>query len=48
MGDAGAEIAGVGFAFHDVVAITGPPPFAGWGVGGFLSPQHLHPTAITP
>ena len=24
---------------------TGPAPFAGWGVGGFLSPQHLHPTA---
>jgi hypothetical protein len=33
------------FALHDVVAIAGPPPFAGWGVGGFLSPQHLHPSA---
>jgi hypothetical protein len=33
------------FALKDVVAIAGPPPFAGWGVGGFLSPQHLHPTA---
>ena len=30
----------------DVVAIDGPAPFAGWGVGGFLSPQHLHPTAF--
>lgn len=28
-----------------VVAIAGPAPFEGWGVGGFLSPQHLHPTA---
>lgn len=30
---------------HDVIAIAGPVPFEGWGVGGFLSPQHLHPTA---
>jgi hypothetical protein len=33
------------FALGDVVAIEGPAPFAAWGVGGFLSPQHLHPTA---
>lgn len=33
------------FVLRNVVAIAGPPPFAGWGVGGFLSPQHLHPTA---
>ena len=45
VGDAGAEIGGVRFALHDVVAITGPAPFEGWGVGGFLSPQHIHPTA---
>lgn len=32
-------------ALRDVVAIAGPPPFAAWGVGGFLSPQHLHPSA---
>jgi hypothetical protein len=29
----------------DVVAIPAPAPFPGWGVGGILSPQHLHPTA---
>lgn len=29
----------------DVVAIPAPRPFPGWGVGGILSPQHLHPTA---
>jgi hypothetical protein len=28
-----------------VVAIAAPGPFEAWGVGGFLSPQHLHPTA---
>ncbi len=39
------RIAAQPFALRDVVAIAGPPPFAGWGVGGFLSPQHLHPTA---
>jgi hypothetical protein len=30
---------------REVVAIEGPAPFAAWGVGGFLSPQHLHPAA---
>lgn len=28
-----------------IVAFHGPEPFEGWGIGGFLSPQHLHPTA---
>jgi hypothetical protein len=45
VGDAAIAIDDVGFGLRDVVAITGPAPFAGWGVGGFLSPQHLHPTA---
>lgn len=39
------EIEGRSFGLQDVVVIEGPPPFAGWGVGGFLSPQHLHPSA---
>ena len=30
----------------DVVAIPAPKPFPGWGVGGILSPQHLHPSAV--
>lgn len=30
----------------NAVAITGPAKFAGWGVGGFLSPQHVHPSAL--
>ena len=30
-----------------VVAIPAPAPFPGWGVGGILSPQHLHESALT-
>lgn len=30
---------------RNVVAIPAPAPFPGWGVGGILSPQHLHPSA---
>ena len=40
-----AWIGDLDFSLQDVVAIAGPAPFEGWGVGGFLSPQHLHPTA---
>jgi hypothetical protein len=39
------EIAGQAFALRDVVAINAPAPFPGWGVGGFISPQHLQPGA---
>jgi hypothetical protein len=45
LGGVPIEIAGVNFTLHDVIAIAGPAPFEAWGVGGFLSPQHLHPTA---
>jgi hypothetical protein len=45
VGDLEVRISGVPLALRDVVAIDGPPPFAGWGIGGSLSPQHLHPTA---
>ena len=45
VGDVTVEIAGRPFALHDGIAIEGPPPFSGWGVGGFLSPQHLDPNA---
>lgn len=30
---------------RDVVAIPAPKPFPGWGIGGIVSPQHLHPSA---
>lgn len=45
LGEVAVEIAGQAFGLRDVVAITAPAPFPGWGVGGFISPQHLHPTA---
>jgi hypothetical protein len=45
LGELDVEIVGQAFGLHDVVAITAPGPFVGWGVGGFLSPQHVHPTA---
>ncbi|MDF2735669.1 MAG: hypothetical protein K0S97_2292 [Chloroflexota bacterium] len=45
VGDLEVRVAKQPFALHDVVAIAGPPPFARWGIGGFLSPQHLHPGA---
>jgi aspartyl protease len=31
----------------DIVSIPAPKPFPGLGIGGILSPQHLHPTAVT-
>ena len=45
VGDLDVRIDDETFGLRDVVAIEGPAPFAAWGVGGFLSPQHLHPTA---
>jgi hypothetical protein len=44
VGEAAVEIAGVALTVSDVVAIDGPPQFEEWGVGGFLSPQHLSST----
>src|SRR6266545_2122966 len=45
LGELQVQVAGLSLALHDVIGIAGPAPFEGWGVGGFLSPQHLHPTA---
>ena len=39
------RVGGVELALRDVVVIPAPAPFPGWGVGGILSPQHLHPDA---
>ncbi|HEX9683123.1 MAG TPA: aspartyl protease family protein [Acidimicrobiales bacterium] len=36
-------IGGTSFLAAHAAAIAGPPPFAEWGVGGFLSPQALWP-----
>lgn len=45
LGEVPVQIADQSFDMHGVVAITAPAPFSGWGIGGFLSPQHLHPSA---
>ncbi len=39
------RIGEVDFAFPEVVVIGTPPPFRSMGIGGILSPQHLHPGA---
>lgn len=45
VGDVDVEIDGSSFDLSEVVAIDGPEPFREWGVGGFLSPQLLAPSA---
>jgi hypothetical protein len=45
LGEVEVEIADQAFVLRDVVAITAPAPFPGWGIGGILSPQHLRPGA---
>jgi hypothetical protein len=46
LGEVGARLGGHELTLEDTVAIAGPAPFEGWGVGGFLSPQHLDPDAF--
>lgn len=45
LGEVPVRIGGLDVRLQNVVAIAGPEPFEGWGVGGFLSPQHVHPNA---
>jgi hypothetical protein len=45
LGDVPIQIGDLDFKLQSVVAITGPARFAGWGIGGILSAQHLHPSA---
>jgi hypothetical protein len=45
LGEVPARIGELDVRLRDVVAIAGPEPFEGWGIGGFLSPQHVHPYA---
>ena len=44
--DVELDLGGVGLTLQNTVAIPAPKPFHGWGIGGILSPQHLHPTAV--
>jgi len=46
LGTVAARIDRMPITLRNAVAITGPAKFAGWGVGGFLSPQHIHPSAL--
>jgi hypothetical protein len=45
LGNVHLRIGDMHIALIQAIAIAGPPPFERWGVGGFLSPQHLHPDA---
>jgi hypothetical protein len=40
-----AQFAGQSFELHNVIAIAAPPAFSEKGIGGIISPQHLHPSA---
>ena len=46
LGEVTARLGDLDVTLRDTVAIAGPAPFEGWGVGGFLSPQHLDPAAF--
>lgn len=45
LGEVPAQVGGQTFALRNVVGIPGPPPFLKGGIGGIISPQHLHPSA---
>jgi hypothetical protein len=45
LGEVPIQIHGHNFTLGNVVAISSPAAFEGWGIGGFVSPQHLHRTA---
>lgn len=45
VGDLPVTIGEVTLPLENVMAFEGPEPWEGWGIGGVLSPQHLHPTA---
>lgn len=42
--DVAVDLSGYVALLESVVAIPAPPPFPAMGIGGILSPQHLHPT----
>lgn len=45
LGTVTAEIGGQAFDLENVIAITAPAPFPGFGIGGILSAQHINPDA---
>lgn len=42
LGTVSAEIGGQAFELENVIAITAPAPFPGFGIGGILSAQHIN------
>lgn len=46
VGDVPLELREVDLALRDTVVIPAPAPFPGRGIGGILSAQHLHPSAV--
>jgi hypothetical protein len=45
--DVRLELGDAELTLRDVVSFPAPAPFVSGGIGGGLSPQHLHPTAVT-
>jgi len=45
--DVACALGGVELVLRDIVAIPAPRSFPHWGIGGILSPQHLHESACT-
>ncbi len=46
VGSVPATLGALPVVLEDVAAIHGPPPFEPLGIGGFISPQHLHARAF--
>ena len=44
--DAALTVGAIELTLGGVVSIPAPAPFPGKGIGGIVSPQHLHPTAV--
>jgi hypothetical protein len=44
--DVALTLGGAELTLGDIVSIPAPAPFVTGGIGGGLSPQHLHPTAV--
>ena len=44
--DVGLALGGEELTLGDIVSIPAPAPFVTGEIGGILSPQHLHPTAV--
>jgi hypothetical protein len=46
VGDVPLQLGDIELTLRGAVVIPAPAPFPGRGIGGILSPQHLHPSAV--